>query len=78
MNNTTTARKFVAVDPSTGCHVRPATDAEVAAYLAQPSRGVRGSALWEAFLAPVRVGAVLVDEDTGPGVTLDQGGWTWL
>ncbi len=78
MNNTTTTRGFVAVDPSTGCQLRAATDAEIAAYMNQDSRGEKGSALWNAFLAPVRVGSVLVDEWNGYGTVLDQGGWAWL
>lgn len=52
--------KFVAIDPSTCLHLRAATDVERAAYLAQPGHA--------AFRRPVRVEAVLVDEDTGPGV----------
>jgi hypothetical protein len=51
--------RFVAVDPKTGLHLREATKAERAKYLQQP--GPR------AFRKPVRVGKVLVDEDTGPG-----------
>jgi hypothetical protein len=54
-------RTFVAVCPSTGVHLRPATAAEVAAYdAANPPRP---------FDRPVRVGRVLIDEDTGPGLS---------
>jgi hypothetical protein len=53
------ATNYVAVDPTTGLHIRRATDDESAAYLAQPNASV--------FRRPVRVGDVLVDEDHGPG-----------
>lgn len=65
MNNT--AIKLVAVDPVTGLHVRNATTDEAAAYLAQP--------VAKAFRKPVRVGAVLVDEDTGPGIWFGGAGF---
>lgn len=53
------AGKFMAVDPRTGAKLRAATAEEVGHYVAQPGR--------RAFRKPVTVGAVLVDEDTGPG-----------
>ena len=56
--------KFVAVDPRNGVHLREATAEERAAYLAQPCRFPKSP---RAFAVPVRVGDVLIDEDTGPG-----------
>lgn len=53
---------YVAIDPRTGLHLRAATDAERDAYLAQPCRCA-------AFRRPIKVGDVLVDEDTGPGIS---------
>ena len=60
--NTTTADKttMVAIDPSTGLHLRHATSCETAAYMAQPCRH-------PSFRKSVRVGDVLVAEDNGPG-----------
>lgn len=59
--------KFVAIDPSSGLHLRGATDEERATYLAQPGKA--------AFRRPVRVGAVLVDEYTGPGAWFGGAGF---
>jgi hypothetical protein len=59
--------KTVAINPTTGLHLRTATEAEQAAYLSQP--GI------PAFRKPVRVGNVLVDEDTGPGVWFGGAGF---
>ena len=47
-----------------GVHLREATAEERAAYLAQPCRFPKSP---RAFAVPVRVGDVLIDEDTGPG-----------
>jgi len=52
-------RRFVAVDPKTGAHLRRATLSEAKRYVRQPGR--------PAFKQPVRVGEVLIDLDTGPG-----------
>ena len=60
--------KMVAVDPSTGLHLRDATATESAAYLAQACRH-------PAFRKPVRVGSVLVDEYTGPGIWFGGAGF---
>jgi hypothetical protein len=54
---------FVQVDPKTGCHIGPATEAQIAVYVAQPCRF--GNPV---FRRPVMVGAVLVDECTGYGI----------
>ncbi len=59
--------KFQAIDPQTGATIREATPAEAAAYNAQPGR--------EAFRKPMRVGAVLVDTDTGPGIWFGGAGF---
>jgi hypothetical protein len=55
---------YVAVCPRTGLHLRDATDAEAAVYRAQRIEHPSGAG---AFRKAVRVGEVLVDEDTGPG-----------
>lgn len=53
------ALQFVAVDPRTGCHLRPATDAEATAYLVcNPAAP---------FDRAVLVGEVLIDTDAGSG-----------
>lgn len=67
MSNATTS-KMMAIDPSTGLHVRAATTEEIAAYLVQPVRH-------PAFRKPVRVGDVLVDEYTGPGIWFGGAGF---
>lgn len=54
---------FVAIDPATGMHLRDATSEEIRAYY-EGNRGTR-----QAFYRPVRVGDVLVGEDTGPGIS---------
>lgn len=56
---------FVQVDPNTGLHIGPATAAEIAAYLSQPTH--LANLAWGCFRKPILVGAVLIDEDTGPG-----------
>lgn len=70
MNKTPT--KMVAIDPSTGLHLRDATDDERAAFENQTI--AHPSGLW-AFRQPVRVGDVLVDEDTGPGIWFGGAGF---
>ena len=63
-------RQFIAVDPATGCHLRPASAVEIVAYLDQvPPHGLA------AFRRPVRVGGILVDEDTGPGLWFGGAGF---
>jgi hypothetical protein len=62
-----TTTNCVAIDPATGLHLRSATDEERAAYLGQGAH--------PAFRRPVRVGAVLVDEDSGPGVWFGGAGF---
>jgi hypothetical protein len=61
---------IVAVDPATGLHLhlRAASESEVQAYLAQPCRH-------SSFRRAVRVGDVLVDEDTGPGIWFGGAGF---
>jgi hypothetical protein len=54
---------FVAVDPKTGLHLRPATPAEIEGYQTLNTR--------LHFDRPVLVGDVLVDIYTGPGVSYD-------
>lgn len=52
--------QYIAIDPADGRHLRPATQTEVARYLAQ----------WcvaACFRKAIRVGGVLVDEFSGPG-----------
>ena len=61
---------FVAIDPKTGSHLRPATNAEIAAYLEQPAKH-------PSFRKMIRVGDVLIDEYTGPGIS-NQSGFDWL
>lgn len=68
MSNANPAPTFIAIDPRTGLHTRPATTAERDAYLAQPCRG-------PAFRRPVRVGDVLADEYTGPGIWFGGAGF---
>jgi hypothetical protein len=58
---TLNATAYVQIDPKTGCHLGPATPAQIAAFVAQPCR-------FPAFRRPIMVGAVLVDEHTGPGI----------
>lgn len=58
----------VALDPTTGLHLRPATEAEQAAYMNQPCRHT-------AFRRPVKVGDVLIDQDTGPGLWFGGAGF---
>lgn len=60
-----TESRFVAVDPKSGRHLRPATIREAVAYLTQPGRPVMRRA--------ILVGAVLIDEQTGYGSNHDQG-----
>lgn len=73
------SRHFVAVDPATGRHLRAATVFEAWLYLAQCVRPVSRPVFRHAFLVPIRVGSVLIDEDTGPGLSSqDQGAWAWL
>ncbi|RTL30570.1 MAG: hypothetical protein EKK55_01830 [Rhodocyclaceae bacterium] len=62
------APTMMAVDPRTGAHLRVATPAEVAAWLAQPARH-------PAFRDTVRVGDVLVYEYTGPGIWFGGAGF---
>ena len=52
----------VALSPSDGRRIRCATPAETLAYVTRNCTPTH-----PAFRKPVRVGAVLVDEDTGPG-----------
>lgn len=54
---------FIAIDPTDGRHLRPATEAEVAAYKAQAivQPGLPGIPAWSTWGKPVRVGDVLVD-----------------
>lgn len=52
-------RTFVAIDPATALHLRAATDAEVAAFIAANPR--------TAFERPTMVGDVLIDSYMGPG-----------
>ncbi len=59
--------RHVAIDPVTGLHLRDATDAERQAYEAQPGH--------VAFRKPVRVGDVLVDFYTGPGIWFGGAGF---
>ena len=54
-----TIRTFVAIDPATALHLRPATSAEIAAFAAANPR--------TAFERPIRVGDVLIDSYMGPG-----------
>ena len=63
----TSSPAYVAIDPCTGLHLRAATAAEMASYLAQPVRGDVAKVHHAAFRQPVRVGAVLIDADFGPG-----------
>jgi len=59
--------RLVAINPTDGTHLRAATADEQRAYLAQPAH--------PSFRRPVRVGAVLVDEDAGPGVWFGGAGF---
>lgn len=59
-------RGYDAICPRTGAVLRPATELEAAAYRAQVVPHPSG--VW-AFRRALRVGAVLVDEDTGPGAS---------
>lgn len=61
-------RAYVAIDPKTGLHLRVATESERAAYLGQVCRA-------PSFRKPIRIGAVIVDEDTGPGVWFGGAGF---
>jgi hypothetical protein len=68
---------YIAIDPSTGLYLRPATETERAAYLAQPTREPRTALSPEqaetfaaAFRRPARVGAVLVDT-----ASVEGAGW---
>lgn len=60
--------KIVAKDPKTGLVVRDATANERDAYLAQPCRH-------PSFRKMIRVGEMLVDEDTGPGMWFGGAGF---
>lgn len=61
--------KYVAIDPSTGLHVRAATEEEKQAYFDQkPLHGL------DAFRKPVRVGAFLIDEFVDDNERIDQTG----
>ena len=62
------ARRYDAIDPATRCVVRAATAAEVEAYEGQagiPSLAGK-PALNRSFFQAIRVGDVLVEEDTAP------------
>lgn len=50
---------IVAIDPKTGLHLRRATEAEAAQYLGKP----------------IRVGEVLIDSYTGPGIWFGGAGF---
>ena len=65
-------KTYVAIDAKTGLHLRAATADEVAAYLAAPIAHPSGL---ESFRTPARVGAVLIDEDTGPGIWFGGAGF---
>jgi hypothetical protein len=56
---------FVALCPRTGVHLRPATAEEEGAYRAQERR--------PPFDRPVRVGDVIIDLDSGPGLSHTPG-----
>ena len=58
----------IASDPHTGVRIRCATPAETLAYVSQPCRH-------PSFRKAVRVGDVLVDEDTGPGIWFGGAGF---
>lgn len=65
---------YVAIDPATGAHLRNATDAEIAAYLAQ--RQTRPASRQQAcFDRPVRVGDVTIYLYTGPGIWFGGAGF---
>jgi hypothetical protein len=71
---------FVAIDPTTGAHVRAATPEETAAYVGQETRAAAGT-YWHAsrtFHRPLRVGDVLIDEYDDDRRPVDQGAWAWL
>ena len=68
MNNT----KTTAIDPTTGLVLRETTDVEHAAFTGQAIE--HPSKAW-AFRKAVRVGDVLVDEDTGPGLWFGGAGF---
>lgn len=63
-----TNNKFMAHSPTTGLSLREATAEERAAYLAQPARH-------PSFRKMIRVGDVLIDEDTGPGIWFGGAGF---
>jgi hypothetical protein len=67
---TLNAAAYVQIDPKTGCHLGPATPAQIAAFVAQPCRFNN-----PAFRRPIMVGAVLVDEHTGPGIWFGGAGF---
>ena len=58
---------FVAADPRTGCHLRPATEAEIVAYHVcnRPAP----------FDRAVLIGDVLIEADYGPGVWFGGAGF---
>lgn len=59
---------MVAIDPHTGRHVREATPEECDAYLRQECRH-------PSFRKAVRVGDVLIDTYTGPGIWFGGAGF---
>lgn len=59
--------RHVAVCPATGVHLREATREERAAYESQSSKAP--------FDKPVRVGDVLIDVHTGPGLWFGGAGF---
>ena len=67
LHNIQAASKFVALDPRTALHLREATEAEKAAFLAQPEH--------PSFRKAIRVGDVLVDEYMGPGLWFGGAGF---
>lgn len=69
MNTTQPTSLFVAIDPTTGLYLRDATVEEIRAYY-EGNRGAR-----PAFYKSIRVGEVLVGEDTGPGISFAGAGF---
>lgn len=60
---------MIAIDPSTGLRLREATLEEIAIWEAQPSHPVANGFSRGCFRNAVKVGDMLIDLDTGPGVS---------
>jgi len=61
--------RFVAIDPKTGLHLRASTETEIASWENQTDPRGRS------FFTKIRVGAFLIDEDTGPGIWFGNAGF---